>query len=202
MTTEVKIAADSICIKRKTRETDIALNWSAVSQGREALSIKTGIGFFDHMLEQLAFYAGWRIDLQANGDLYVDEHHLIEDVAICLGLAIAEYRTNTKIARFGQRLLPMDETLVMAAVDVCGRGVAVTKLDFTREQMGGVATEMWPHFFNTLASQAGISLHLVAQYSENNHHLIEAAFKGLGMALKEALQPVETLLSTKGVLQS
>jgi imidazoleglycerol-phosphate dehydratase len=190
----------NISIKRATKETEVQLQVNFTNSAND-IEINTGVGFFDHMLNQLAFYAGWSLNLQAKGDIEVDEHHLIEDVAICLGQAIAQYRQQTNIERFGQRLLPMDETLVMVAADVCGRGCAVIRLGFTREMMGGIGTEMWPHFFKTLAYQAGISLHINEQYSDNNHHLIEAAFKGLGMTLKQALQPIEQLKSTKGVLE-
>jgi len=199
----------AVSVSRITKETEIRLQLlfpqSAAAEKKleQSIEIDTGLGFLDHMLNQLAFYAGWQFHLQATGDLQVDEHHLIEDVAICIGSAINQFRSSNAIQRFGQRLMPMDESLVLAAVDVCGRGVCVTQLNFTREMMGNIATEMWPHFFNTLASQAGISLHLVEQYSSNNHHLIEGAFKGLGFAFKEALIPIENnvVLSTKGVLQ-
>lgn len=188
-----------VSIVRQTKETAIRLDLNIY--GQQKLKINTGLPFFDHMLTQLALHAGWNLNLEANGDLEVDDHHLIEDVAICLGQALQQaWREQESITRYGQRLLPMDASLIMVAVDVCGRGYGVTDLPFTREMIGNIATEMWKHFFYTLAINAQISLHIKAEYFDNNHHLIEASFKGLAFALREALLPKSGANSSKGSL--
>jgi len=188
-----------VSIVRQTKETAIRLDLNIY--GQQKLKINTGLPFFDHMLTQLALHAGWNLNLEANGDLEVDDHHLIEDVAICLGQALQQaWREQESITRYGQRLLPMDASLIMVAVDVCGRGYGVTDLPFTREMIGNIATEMWKHFFYTFAINAQISLHIKAEYFDNNHHLIEASFKGLAFALREALLPKSGANSSKGSL--
>lgn len=191
---------DSVTLSRDTKETRIQLTLNVA--GNRAVQIDTGLPFFNHLLEQLAFHAGWDLNLQASGDIEIDDHHLIEDVAIVLGLAIDLLRQSRPgLARYGQRLLPMDETLVLCAVDLSGRAAAVIDLPFTREAVGGLATEMWPHFFKTLASKGQFALHLKTQYFDNHHHLIEASFKALAQALKEALAVQgSSVTSTKGVL--
>ncbi len=188
-----------ISVERKTKETDIQLSLNI--KGKQLLEIDTGLAFFDHMLTQLAMHSGWDLKLIASGDIEVDDHHLIEDVAICLGQAFSQaWRAENSIKRYGQRLLPMDATLIMVAVDICGRSYSVCDLPFTREQVGNVATEMWKHFFYSFAINAQISLHIKAEYFDNNHHLIEAAFKGVAFALKEALQENPLDNSSKGIL--
>lgn len=186
-------------IKRSTKETSINILLNI--DGKQQIDIATGLPFFDHMLTQLALHAGWDLTLDAKGDLQVDDHHLIEDVAICLGTVLNKsWRNKGNIRRYGQRLLPMDSTLVMVAIDVCGRSNCVTDLPFDREMVGSIATEMWKHFFYSLAINAQISLHIKSEYFDNNHHLIEASFKGLAFALKEALQVEANENSSKGVL--
>ncbi|HEY9030107.1 MAG TPA: imidazoleglycerol-phosphate dehydratase HisB [Kangiella sp.] len=188
-----------VSIVRQTKETGIRLELNIY--GAQQLKINTGLPFYDHMLTQLALHAGWDLQLEAKGDLEVDDHHLIEDVAICLGQALQQaWRQQGSIKRYGQRLLPMDASLIMVAVDVCGRGYGVTDLPFTREMVGKIATEMWKHFFYTFAINAQISLHIKAEYFDNNHHLIEASFKGLAFALQEALTPKQGVNSSKGSL--
>ncbi len=186
--------------KRQTRETAITLKLTI--DGQAATAITTGIKFFDHMLEQLAFHAGWDLSIQAEGDIDVDDHHLIEDVAIVLGDALNDIRqSRSGLARYGQRLLPMDASLILCAVDLDGRGHCVCDLPFTRETVGNIATEMWPHFFKTLSSRGQFSLHIKTLYFDNNHHLIEGAFKSLARALREALRVDGTsITSTKGML--
>jgi len=185
---------------RETKETSVALQLNV--DGEKNVSVTTGLKFFDHLLEQLAFHGGWDLLLQANGDIDVDDHHMIEDVAIVLGDALNDIRqSRSGLTRYGQRLLPMDSTLVLCAVDLDGRGHCVTDLPFTREAVGGIATEMWPHFFKTLASRGQFSLHLKTMYFDNHHHLIEASFKALARALREALnQNGNSINSTKGTL--
>jgi len=188
-----------IKIKRKTKETDIDLSLNI--NGSQNISINTGIGFFDHMLEQLASHARWDLSIQVKGDLEIDDHHSIEDIAICLGDALQQnWRSLNSIQRYGQRLLPMDETLIMCAIDLSGRGIYVGKLEFTRENIGGVSTEMFEHFFNTLAMNAAMTLHIKPIYFRNNHHLVEGCFKALAYALKEALRPSSGENTTKGIL--
>ena len=186
-------------IKRKTKETTIELSLSVNSQNPQ-VDIDTGLPFFDHMLDQLAAHGGWDLSLTMQADTKVDDHHGIEDVAICLGQAIYQAWKIQSNKRYGQRLLPMDESLTMVAVDLCGRGYSVTHLPFSMEQLGGINTEMWQHFFYTFAINAQINLHINNQYFKNNHHLIEGAFKGVAYALKEALTVTEKSTSTKGVL--
>jgi len=190
----------SVQLSRKTKETEISLCLNV--DGNREVSIDTGLPFFNHLLEQLAFHAGWNLNLSAKGDIDIDDHHLIEDVALLLGSAINTVRESRPgIARYGQRLLPMDGTLVMCAVDLSGRPACVTQLPFTREMVGGLATEMWPHFFLSLANKGQFALHLKTEYFDNHHHLIEASFKALARALKEALQVQgDSVTSTKGVL--
>lgn len=197
--TKKKSEESIVSIVRQTKETAIRLELDIY--GSQQLKIDTGVPFFDHMLTQLALHAGWDLSLEAKGDLEVDDHHLIEDVAICLGQAFQQaWRAQQSITRYGQRLLPMDASLIMVAVDVCGRGYSVTDLPFTREMIGNMATEMWKHFFYTFAINSQISLHIKTEYFDNNHHLIEASFKGLAFALKEALVPKEGANSSKGSL--
>ena len=190
----------AITLSRDTKETQIRLTLTV--DGTRQVAIDTGLPFFNHLLEQLAFHAGWDLTLQAKGDIEIDDHHLIEDVAIVLGMTIDQLRqTRPGLARYGQRLLPMDETLVLCAVDLSGRAAAVINLPFTREAVGGLATEMWPHFFKTLASKGQFALHLKTEYFDNHHHLIEASFKALARALKEALAvQSNSVTSTKGML--
>ncbi len=188
-----------ITINRKTKETNIELTLSVNSQNPQ-VTIDTGLPFFDHMLDQLASHGAWDLNIKMTADLIVDDHHGIEDVAICLGKALYKAWKSQTNKRYGQRLLPMDESLSMVAVDLCGRGYCVTNLPFTMEQLGGISTEMWQHFFYTFAINAQINLHIDNRYFSNNHHLIEGAFKGVAYALKEALLPNQTSTTTKGVL--
>lgn len=191
--------SDVITLERETKETSIKLSLNI--NGNQKVDVNTGLPFFDHMLNQLATHAGWDMTLDCQGDLEVDDHHLIEDVAICLGQAIQNaWRQQGKIVRYGQRLLPMDASLLMVAVDVCGRAYSITDLPFSRESLGGIGTEMWKHFFYTFAINSAITLHIKTEYFDNNHHLVEASFKGLAFALREALQVSERDNSTKGML--
>lgn len=199
MPNQLKSQKNCITIKRKTKETDIDLVLNI--NGEQVINIHTGIGFLDHMLEQLASHARWNLDIQVQGDLRVDDHHTIEDIAICLGDSIQQsWRKLESFHRYGQRLLPMDEALILCAVDLSGRGIYVGDLEFTRENMGQVSTEMFEHFFKTLAASAAIALHLKPLYFRNNHHLVEGCFKSVAYALKEALSPISGINTTKGIL--
>lgn len=184
---------------RKTKETEISLQLNV--DGAQKVEVQTGHGFFDHMLHQLAFHAGWDLTLKAVGDLHVDEHHLVEDTALLLGTAIQEvWRARTGMNRYGQRLLPMDDVLIMCALDLCGRPFCKTKFRFRRESVGGLSVEMVEHFFHSLAMAGAFNLHLRRVTGKNSHHQVEAAFKALAYAFREALTPRDAAASTKGVL--
>lgn len=190
---------NAISITRKTKETQIDLILNV--NGNQKIAIDTGIGFFNHMLEQLASHARWDLTINMQGDLNIDDHHTVEDVAICLGDALQQsWRSLNSMQRYGQRLLPMDETLILCALDLSGRSYYVGDLDFTRETIGSMSTEMFEHFFRTLANSAAITLHIKPMYFRNNHHLVEGCFKSVAYALKEALSPALGENTTKGVL--
>lgn len=185
-------------IQRQTKETAIELrvNLDAELENK----IHTPIGFFSHMLEQIAKHGGFGLQVHAEGDIEVDEHHLIEDTAIALGEALKQALGDKwGIARYGFTL-PMDEALATVALDLCGRSYCVFEGEFTREFVGGMATEMVPHFFHSLASSLGATLHIKVA-GQNHHHMIEACFKGLGRTLRQACMRCDNNLpSTKGVL--
>jgi imidazoleglycerol-phosphate dehydratase/histidinol-phosphatase len=185
-------------VERATKETRITV---AVDLDRELpVAISTGIGFFDHMLEQVARHGGFSLELACAGDLQVDEHHTVEDCALALGEALRRALGDKRgIARFGF-LLPMDEAEAQVAIDLAGRPYAVFEGRFGREQVGGLPTELVPHFFRSLGETLGAAIH-VAVRGENTHHMVEACFKGVGRALRQAFR-VEgrELPSSKGVL--
>lgn len=190
--------ARSATIKRKTKETDINLNVTLDMD--QTARINTPIPFFNHMLEQIAKHGGINLELEACGDVNVDDHHLIEDTAIAFGEALKE-ALNDKwgINRYGFTL-PMDETLASIAIDISGRGFCDFQGQFTREFVGGMATEMVPHFFQSFANALGATIHLQVT-GKNNHHMIEACFKVLGRALNQAVAKSNNRMpSTKGVL--
>lgn len=184
--------------ERKTRETDIkvTVNLDATAP----VKIVTGIGFFDHMLEQLAKHGGFALDLDCRGDLEIDEHHTVEDCALALGEALrVALGAKLGIARYGF-VLPMDEAQVRVAIDLSGRAYGVFEGKFAREAVGGLPTELVPHFFRSLAESLKAAVHVTIT-GENTHHMIEACFKGTGRALRQAFRREgEELPSTKGVL--
>jgi imidazoleglycerol-phosphate dehydratase/histidinol-phosphatase len=185
-------------IERRTKETDIVVS---VALDRTApVAISTGIGFFDHMLEQVARHGGFALELSCRGDLEVDEHHTVEDCALALGQALREALGDKRgIARYGF-LLAMDEAQAQVAVDLSGRPYAVFEGRFGREAVGGLPTELVPHFFRSLADSLGAAIHVQVR-GENTHHMVEASFKGVGRALRQALRIEGTELpSSKGVL--
>lgn len=188
----------SATIKRQTKETVIELSLNLDEESES--SINTPIGFFSHMLEQIAKHGGFSLQINAMGDVEVDEHHLIEDTAIALGEALKKALGDKfGLARYGFTL-PMDEALASVALDLCGRSYCVFEGRFTREFVGGMATEMVPHFFNSLASSLGATLHINVK-GQNHHHMIEACFKALGRTLRQACIKCDNVLpSTKGVL--
>ena len=187
--------------ERKTNETDVKVKLALEKQG--PIRINTGIGFFDHMLELFAFRAGIALEVECQGDLHVDGHHTVEDVGICLGRAIAEaLGDKAGIARYGAAWLPMDESLAYAVLDISGRGFLVLNAAFPSPVVGGFETELAEEFFRALAHNAGFTLHINLMYGSNTHHIIEAMFKALGCALKQATRKTgtESVSSTKGVL--
>lgn len=187
-------------IIRKTRETSIELSLDLDGTGK--IKINSGIGFFDHMLTALSFYGGFDLDLSCQGDLEVDSHHSAEDIGIVLGGAIKEALGDRKgIKRFSSTITPMDESLALVAIDISNRPFLVENLAFKRENIGNMSTEDFKEFFRAFAMTSGITLHIDLMRGENDHHKIEAVFKGLGMAVREAVQIVgEDVVSTKGVL--
>ena len=185
-------------VERRTRETQIDVT---VGLDRTApVAISTGIGFFDHMLEQVARHGGFALELHCRGDLEVDEHHTVEDCALALGQALRQALGDKRgIARYGF-LLPMDESQARVAIDLSGRPYAVFEGRFGRESVGGLPTELVPHFFRSLADSLGAAIHVQVQ-GENTHHMVEACFKGVGRALRQALRiEGSELPSSKGVL--
>lgn len=183
-------------VKRKTSETDIYVKVNIFGQGKSTIS--TGLGFFDHMLDQIAKHALIDLDVQCQGDLHIDEHHTVEDIGIALGEAISKAIGDKKgLNRFGF-LLPMDETQARIALDLSGRPFLKFKAEFTREYVGDFPTEMTEHFFYTLAMNLKATLHIEVE-GENNHHKVEACFKGFARALGQALHIVER---TKNIIPS
>jgi imidazoleglycerol-phosphate dehydratase/histidinol-phosphatase len=185
-------------INRTTKETDICV---AVDLNRETpIHVSTGLGFFDHMLEQIAKHGGFSMQLTCKGDLHIDEHHTVEDCALALGQALRQALGDKRgIQRYGF-LLPMDEALAQVAIDLSGRPYFVFEGKFGRDSVGQLPTELVPHFFRSLAETLGASINLKVQ-GENTHHMIEACFKGVGRALRQAFRVVDTELpSTKGTL--
>jgi imidazoleglycerol-phosphate dehydratase/histidinol-phosphatase len=185
-------------IERSTKETRIEINVNL--DATAPLAVNTGIGFFDHMLEQLAKHGGFCLELTCRGDLQIDEHHTVEDCALALGAALrAALGAKSGIARYGF-VLPMDEARAQVALDLSGRPYARFTGRFNREQVGGLPTELVPHFFRSLAEGLGAAIH-VSVRGENSHHMIEASFKGVGRALRQAARREgQELPTTKGVL--
>lgn len=185
-------------VSRTTRETHITCRVDLDAES--PISIRTGIGFFDHMLEQLAKHGGFALVLECQGDLDVDEHHTVEDCALTLGEALRRALGNKRgIGRYGF-LLPMDESQARVAIDLSGRAACVFDGRFSREHVGGLPSELVPHFFRSLADSLGAALQITVT-GENAHHMIEACFKGTGRALRQALaRQGSALPSTKGLL--
>ena len=190
-------------VTRNTNETRIAVRISLDGTGR--YDVATGVGFFDHMLEQLARHSLIDITVQAHGDLHIDQHHTVEDVGIALGQAISHALGERKgITRYASIDLPMDETLTFAAVDVSGRPYLVWNVEFSRPKVGDFDTELVREFFHALAQNAGITLHVKNLYGDNNHHIAETCFKAVARVLRQALsidpRTADDIPSTKGTL--
>ncbi|MDF7673792.1 imidazoleglycerol-phosphate dehydratase HisB [Acetobacteraceae bacterium ESL0709] len=190
-------------VTRRTGETDITISLNLDGQGRA--SVTTGIGFFDHMLDALARHGGLDLGIEVKGDLHIDDHHTIEDVGIALGEAIYKAIGDKKgIERFGQALVPLDEALCEAVIDISGRPFLSWDISFSREMIGSMATEMIEEFFRALVMSARITVHLTEKSGKNAHHMAESTFKAFARALRMAVahdpRSANIIPSTKGVL--
>ncbi|MBE6594309.1 MAG: imidazoleglycerol-phosphate dehydratase HisB [Ruminococcaceae bacterium] len=190
-------------LQRKTAETAIELVFNAYGHGNA--KIDTGCGFLDHMLTLFTRHGGFDISLLCTGDTHVDDHHTTEDIGICLGRAVAEAAGDKKgLCRYGSMLLPMDEALILSAVDLSGRGLFVGDLQIPTEKVGSFDTELVAEFFTAFAREARLTLHIRQLSGSNSHHIIEGAFKSVAHSLAAALAENKALegavLSTKGVL--
>ena len=190
-------------VARKTNETDIRLSLNLDGTGKSA--VDSGVGFLDHMLTLLSRHGGLDLEVTCHGDTQVDDHHSVEDIGICLGRAFAEALGDKRgITRYGQFLLPMDETLVLVACDLSGRDYLGWSVDLPAQRVGDFDTELGKEFFLAFVRACPMSLHIRQMAGENTHHILEAVFKGAGRALKMAVAPDEKhrdeIPSTKGVL--
>lgn len=190
-------------IRRETAETKIALSLNLDGSG--AGEIRSGVGFLDHMLTLFARHGGFDLSVSCAGDTWVDDHHSVEDIGICLGQAFCEALGEKKgVCRYGQRILPMDEALILAAVDLSGRGGCYYALEVPTEKVGSFDTELIEEFFIAFAREAGLTLHLRQLAGKNSHHILEGAFKAAARALREAVAideaDADRVPSTKGVL--
>lgn len=186
---------------RKTHETEITAEMVLDGAGKRSLA--TGIGFFDHMLDHLSKHSGISLTLKAKGDLEVDYHHTVEDVGIVLGQLLAEAIGDARgIARYGSVSVPMEEALVDAAIDLCGRGNLVYNVAATQPKVGDFDAELGREFFQAISRSGKFTLHLNLRYGDNQHHILEAAFKAFAQALRQAmaLTGKDEIPSTKGVL--
>ena len=190
-------------VERKTKETKIkgrvALDGAGMSE------IATGIGFLDHMLDQLAKHSLIDISLQAKGDLHIDFHHTTEDTGYVIGAAVAKaLGDRAGIQRYGSAMIPFDETLTRVSVDVSNRPYLVWRVNFSRPKLGEMDTELFKEWFQAFAQSAGVTLHIENLYGENNHHIVESCFKGLARALRQAIEVdprrAGAVPSTKGTL--
>lgn len=190
-------------VQRKTTETQISVSLNLDGTGQ--YRVATGIGFLDHMIEQLSRHSLIDIDLAATGDLHIDFHHTTEDSAIALGTAVAQALGDRKgITRYGSALIPMDETLSRVALDLSNRPYLIWKVDFTRDKLGEMDTELFKEWFQAFAQAAGATLHVETLYGDNSHHKIESCFKALARALRQAVEidprKADAVPSTKGTL--
>ncbi|MBX9464958.1 MAG: imidazoleglycerol-phosphate dehydratase HisB [Aquamicrobium sp.] len=190
-------------VARKTKETEIAV--SVDLDGKGASEISTGVGFFDHMLDQLARHSLIDMKIEAKGDLHIDDHHTVEDTGIAIGQALARALGERRgITRYASIDLAMDETLTKAAVDVSGRPFLVWNVAFSAPKIGTFDTELVREFFQALAQNAGITMHVMNHYGANNHHIAETCFKAVARALRAAIEPDPrqegAIPSTKGTL--
>lgn len=190
-------------IKRETKETGVTVKLNLDGSG--IYNIATGIGFLDHMLEQLSRHSLIDLEVIAKGDLHIDFHHTTEDTGIVIGEAVRQALGDFKgLVRYGSSIIPMDETCSRVSLDVSQRPYLVWKVDFTKPKLGDMDTELFKEWFQAFAQSAGITLHVENMYGENNHHIIESCFKGLARALRQAIdidpRKADDIPSTKGVL--
>ncbi|MCH8097140.1 MAG: imidazoleglycerol-phosphate dehydratase HisB [Proteobacteria bacterium] len=190
-------------IARKTKETSIEVTVNL--DGGGVYEVSTGIGFLDHMLEQLSRHSLIDLTVKAKGDLHIDFHHTTEDTAIAIGQAVSEaLGERTGIVRYGEALIPMDETLTRVALDASNRPYLIWRVTFTRPKVGDMDTELFKEWFQSFAQHAGVTLHIENLYGENSHHIVESCFKGLARSLRAAvaIDPRKSgdVPSTKGVL--
>ena len=190
-------------VDRKTKETQISVAVDLDGSGRSQIS--TGIGFLDHMLDQLSRHSLIDLKVEAKGDLHIDFHHTTEDTGICIGEAVAKALGDRKgIRRWGEATVPMDETLTRVALDASNRPYLICKVTFSKPKLGEMDTELFKEWFQAFAQNAGLTLHIENLYGENNHHIVESCFKGLARALRQAVEidprKSDAVPSTKGVL--
>jgi imidazoleglycerol-phosphate dehydratase len=190
-------------VERKTRETEVTATVNLDGAGR--YDVATGIGFLDHMLEQLSRHSLIDLKLRAKGDLHIDHHHTTEDTGIVIGEAVAKaLGDRTGIARYGSALIPMDETLTRVALDASNRPYLIWKVQFTRHKLGNFDTELFKEWFQAFAQHAGVTLHIENLYGGNSHHIVESCYKGLARALRQAIEidprKADAVPSTKGTL--
>jgi imidazoleglycerol-phosphate dehydratase len=190
-------------IVRKTKETSVEVGVDLDGSG--AADVSTGVGFFDHMLDQLARHSLIDLTIRAAGDRHIDDHHTVEDVGIAVGQALAKALGDKRgLTRYADCLLPMDETLTRVALDVSGRPFLVFRTEFPTERIGAFDTELVREFFQALAGNAGLTLHIETLYGVNSHHIAESCFKGVARALRDAVAidpgQAERVPSTKGAL--
>jgi imidazoleglycerol-phosphate dehydratase len=190
-------------VERTTKETRIAVGVNLDGSGR--YQIATGIGFLDHMLEQLSRHSLIDLEVTAKGDLHIDYHHTTEDTAIAIGEAVSKaLGDRAGIGRYGAATIPMDETLTEVAIDLSNRPYLIWKVNFTKPKLGEMDTELFKEWFQAFSQSAGATLHVWNKYGENNHHIVESCFKGLARALRQATEidprKAGAVPSTKGVL--
>ena len=196
-------AARTATVERKTKETAIRATVNLDGTGR--YQVATGIGFLDHMLEQLSRHSLVDITLEAKGDLHIDFHHTTEDTGIVIGEAISKaLGDRAGIKRYGDAMIPMDETLTRVALDASNRPYLIWKVAFSRAKLGEMDTELFKEWFQAFAQSAGLTLHIENIYGENNHHIVESCYKGVARALRQALEldprKLGDVPSTKGTL--
>ena len=190
-------------VERKTKETQISV--SVNLDGTGEYTITTGIGFLDHMLEQLSRHSLMDLQVQGQGDIHIDFHHMTEDTGIAIGEAVSKALGNLEgITRYGSATIPMDETLTRVNLDISKRPYLIWKVDFTKPKLGDMDTELFKEWFQAFAHGAGITLHVENIYGENNHHIVESCFKALARAFRQAIEidprKADTIPSTKGTL--
>ena len=190
-------------VERKTKETEIVVQVDLDGSGKS--EIATGIGFLDHMLEQLSRHSLIDLTVKAKGDLHIDFHHTTEDTGIAIGEAVSKALGERRgINRYGDAMIPMDETLTRVALDASNRPYLIWKVSFTKPKLGEMDTELFKEWFQAFAQNAGLTLHVENLYGENNHHIVESCYKGLARALRAAIEidprKSDAIPSTKGVL--